>query len=156
MENNKSKSTKRGTFITQFDLFGEPEVTKVRKPRRKMTEKEKEERKAERELKKKIEADKKFEEYWAKRGVFQGNLFSDDELDECERRNLKDIIREEVERALNEGGIDINPENKGKFTATKERTGKTTSELLDSPNKTTRARANFARMAKRHWKPLKK
>ena len=52
-------------------------------------------------------------------------------------------------------GIHINPENKGKFTATKKRTGKSTSELLDSPNKKTRARANFARMAKRGWKPLK-
>ena len=51
-------------------------------------------------------------------------------------------------------GIHIDPENKGKFTATKERTGKSTSELLHSPNKKTRARANFARMAKRGWKPL--
>ena len=51
-------------------------------------------------------------------------------------------------------GIHINPENKGKFTATKKRTGKSTSELLHSPNKKTRARANFARMAKRGWKPL--
>ena len=52
-------------------------------------------------------------------------------------------------------GIHIDPKNKGKFTATKKRTGKSTSELLDSPNKKTRARANFARMAKRGWKPLK-
>lgn len=52
-------------------------------------------------------------------------------------------------------GIHIDPENKGKFTATKKRTGKSTSELLHSPNKKTRARANFARMAKRGWKPLK-
>jgi hypothetical protein len=51
-------------------------------------------------------------------------------------------------------GIHIDPENKGKFTATKKRTGKSTSELLHSPNKKTRARANFARMAKRGWKPL--
>ena len=52
-------------------------------------------------------------------------------------------------------GIHIKKKNKGKFTATKKRTGKSTSELLDSPNKKTRARANFARMAKRGWKPLK-
>lgn len=52
-------------------------------------------------------------------------------------------------------GIHIKEKNKGKFTATKKRTGKSTSELLDSPNKKTRARANFARMAKRGWKPLK-
>lgn len=60
-------------------------------------------------------------------------------------------------KSLEEGdsGIHIKEKNKGKFTATKKRTGKSTSELLDSPNKKTRARANFARMAKRHWKPLK-
>lgn len=52
-------------------------------------------------------------------------------------------------------GIHIKEKNKGKFTATKKRTGKSTSELLDSPNKKTRARANFARMVKRGWKPLK-
>ena len=58
---------------------------------------------------------------------------------------------------LKEGGsgIHIKKKNKGKFTATKKRTGKSTSELLHSPNKKTRARANFARMAKRGWKPLK-
>jgi hypothetical protein len=58
---------------------------------------------------------------------------------------------------LEEGdsGIHIKKKNKGKFTATKKRTGKSTSELLHSPNKKTRARANFARMAKRGWKPLK-
>ena len=61
-------------------------------------------------------------------------------------------------RSQNESksGIHIDPENKGKFTATKKRTGKSTSELLHSPNKKTRARANFARMAKRGWKPLDK
>lgn len=52
-------------------------------------------------------------------------------------------------------GIHINPENKGKFTATKERTGKSTEELTHSKNPLTRKRANFARMVKRGWKPLK-
>lgn len=51
--------------------------------------------------------------------------------------------------------IDIDPKNKGKFTATQKRTGKTTSELCHSKNKLTAKRANFARMAKRGWKPLK-
>lgn len=51
--------------------------------------------------------------------------------------------------------IHIDPENKGKFTATKERTGKSTEELTHSKNPLTRKRANFARMAKRGWKPLK-
>lgn len=52
--------------------------------------------------------------------------------------------------------ININPENKGKFTATQKRTGKSTSELAHSKNPLTRKRANFAKMAKRHWKPLNK
>jgi hypothetical protein len=48
----------------------------------------------------------------------------------------------------------IKPENRGKFTATKKRTGKSTSQLLHSKNPKTKSRANFARMAKRGWKPL--
>ena len=57
--------------------------------------------------------------------------------------------------ALYMGKIKINPKNKGKFTATQKKTGKSTEELCHSKNKKTRKRANFARMAKRHWKPLK-
>ena len=52
------------------------------------------------------------------------------------------------------GGIHINPKNRGKFTATKKKTHKSTSQLLHSKNALTRKRANFARMAKRHWKKL--
>lgn len=52
--------------------------------------------------------------------------------------------------------IHIDPENKGKFNATKERTGKSTEELTHSKNPLTKKRAIFARMAKRGWKPLKK
>ena len=54
-----------------------------------------------------------------------------------------------------EESIEIKPENKGKFTATKKATGKSTEELTHSKNPLTRKRANFAKMAKRHWKPLK-
>jgi len=54
-----------------------------------------------------------------------------------------------------EESIDIDPKNKGKFTATKKATGKSTEELTHSKNPLTRKRANFAKMAKRHWKPLK-
>lgn len=43
--------------------------------------------------------------------------------------------------------IKINPKNKGKFTATKNRTGKTTEELTHSKNKLTRKRAIFAQNA---------
>nr|DAG76209.1 MAG TPA: hypothetical protein [Caudoviricetes sp.] len=46
--------------------------------------------------------------------------------------------------------IHINPENKGKFTATKKRTGKTTEELKHSKNPLTRKRAVFAENA-RKW-----
>lgn len=46
-------------------------------------------------------------------------------------------------------GIHIKPENKGKFTATKKRTGKTTEELTHSKNPLTRKRAIFAQNAKK-------
>ena len=42
------------------------------------------------------------------------------------------------------GRIHINPKNKGKFNATKKRTGKTTEELTHSKNPLTRKRAVFA------------
>lgn len=45
--------------------------------------------------------------------------------------------------------IYIKPENKGKFNATKKRTGKTTEELTHSKNPLTRRRAIFAQNAKR-------
>ena len=70
-------------------------------------------------------------------------------LTESELRNL---ILENVSKVLED--IDIDPKNKGKFTATQKRTGKSTEELCHSKNKKTRQRANFARMAKRGWKPL--
>lgn len=47
------------------------------------------------------------------------------------------------------GHIHIKPENKGKFNATKKRTGKTTEELTHSKNPLTRKRAVFAQNAKK-------
>jgi hypothetical protein len=47
--------------------------------------------------------------------------------------------------------IHIKPENRGKFNATKKRTGKTTEELTHSKNPLTRKRAIFAQNAKK-WK----
>lgn len=47
--------------------------------------------------------------------------------------------------------IKIKPENKGKFNATKKRTGKSTEELTHSKNPKTRKRAIFAQNAKK-WK----
>lgn len=58
----------------------------------------------------------------------------------------------EVEKG--KSGIHINPKNKGKFTATKKATGKSTEELTHSKNPLTRKRAvfaqNAARWAKKH------
>ena len=43
-----------------------------------------------------------------------------------------------------DSGIHIKPENRGKFTALKKRTGKTTEQLTHSKNPLTRKRAIFA------------
>lgn len=46
-------------------------------------------------------------------------------------------------------GIHIKPENKGKFTAYKKRTGKSTEEALHSKDPHVRQMANFAKNAKK-------
>ena len=69
--------------------------------------------------------------------------------------NLKEIrelydttLAEHSPVLLSSGGkIHINPENRGKFNATKARTGKTTEELTHSKNPLTRKRAIFAQNA---------
>lgn len=61
-----------------------------------------------------------------------------------------DLWRMKIE-FMKKGGIYINPKNKGKFNATKKRTGKTTEELAHSKNPLTRKRAIFALNA-RKWK----
>lgn len=81
---------------------------------------------------------------------------NDGQVLEMTEEELNEIIREGTQKVLEKKGINIDPENKGKFTATKERTGKSTEELTHSKNPLTRKRANFARMAKRGWEPLKK
>lgn len=48
------------------------------------------------------------------------------------------------QKYANGGSIHINPANRGKFNATKRRTGKTTEELTHSKNPLTRKRAIFA------------
>lgn len=53
----------------------------------------------------------------------------------------------------NGGSIHINPANRGKFNATKQRTGKSTEELTHSKNALTRKRAIFAQNAS-HWHDL--
>lgn len=66
------------------------------------------------------------------------------------RRNLYDTIGV-TPRYRNGGGIHIKPENRGKFTETMRRTGKTAEELKHSSNPLTRKRATFAINA-RKWK----
>ena len=66
------------------------------------------------------------------------------------RRNLYDTTGI-TPRYRNGGGIHIKPENRGKFTETMRRTGKTAEELSHSSNPLTRKRAIFALNA-RKWK----
>lgn len=83
------------------------------------------------------------------------------------RKKVSKLVEKVVRQALKENingdfgtndniveKMDIDPKNKGKFTATQKRTGKSTEELCHSKNPLTRKRANFAKMAKRGWKPL--
>ena len=67
--------------------------------------------------------------------------------------DLHNIVKEAIEELMKEsdGKIEIKPENKGKFNATKKRTGKSTEELTHSKNPITRKRAIFAQNAKK-WK----
>lgn len=67
---------------------------------------------------------------------------------------LKQLVKDAAIQVIKEK-IEIDPKNKGKFTKTQRETGKSASELKNSKNPLTRKRANFALMAKRHWKPLK-
>lgn len=62
--------------------------------------------------------------------------------------DLHNIIYEVANQIIDEE-INIKPENKGKFNATKKRTGKSTEELTHSKNPLTRKRAVFAQNAKK-------
>jgi hypothetical protein len=60
------------------------------------------------------------------------------------------IISEAIDLVLEgKSSIHIKKKNKGKFNATKERTGKSTEELTHSKNPLTRKRAIFAQNAKK-------
>ena len=54
----------------------------------------------------------------------------------------------------NKSGIHIKPANRGKFTATKKATGKTTEQLTHSKNTVTKKRAIFAQNASK-WSKKK-
>lgn len=62
---------------------------------------------------------------------------------ELENNKYEDFVE-----YLKKGGIYINPKNKGKFTATKKKTGKSTEELTHNKNPLTRKRSIFAQNAK--------
>lgn len=63
--------------------------------------------------------------------------------------DVPELFEDLVEKFKSGGTIHIKPENKGKFTATKKKTGKTTEELTHSKNPLTRKRAIFAQNAKK-------
>lgn len=68
-----------------------------------------------------------------------------------EANDHKDMMKKSWQGAVEEekSGIHIKEKNKGKFNATKKRTGKSTEELTHSKNPLTRKRAQFALNAKK-------
>ena len=87
------------------------------------------------------------------KGLMQQQV-NEDRVFEMTEEELRTIVSEGALEAYNrikegKSGIHIDPENKGKFTATKERTGKSTEELAHSKNPLTRKRAQFALNAKK-------
>lgn len=138
------------TYI-QYDLFGPPTKHHYRHKNGPKSEIEKREEQERKEDNKRRNAEKKAEERMRKHHIKQTSfLDGNGEI-------LRQYVCEEIERFMSEeSGIHINPENKGRFTETQKETGKSTSELLHSKNPKTRQRANFARMARRHFEPLKK
>lgn len=68
---------------------------------------------------------------------------------------LDNIMQGYIDMMKKGSKIYIKPENRGKFNATKKRTGKTTEELTHSKNPVTRKRAIFAQNASR-WNKGKK
>lgn len=79
------------------------------------------------------------------RNVINSNVFGLKALDFIDDTYGSDRTSDSPRRTLAAGGsIHINPANRGKFNATKARTGKTTEELTHSKNPLTRKRAIFA------------
>lgn len=82
------------------------------------------------------------------RNVINSNVFGLKALDFVDDTYGSDRTSDNIRRTLAAGGsIHINPANRGKFNATKARTGKTTEELTHSKNPLTRKRAIFAQNA---------
>lgn len=87
-------------------------------------------------------------------GISEGKSFSKKTIEEARLRKMRNegkvMTKGELKESFNEE-IEIKPENKGKFNATKKRTGKSTEELTHSKNPLTRKRAIFSQNAKK-WK----
>lgn len=84
---------------------------------------------------------------------FKKRLFANGYNGEPVSFTIVDLKIEEADN-VNEGKIKINPENKGKFNATKKRTGKSTEELTHSTNPVTKKRAVFSQNAAK-WRKNK-
>ena len=78
--------------------------------------------------------------------AFDGTTVTEYPMGQQDKGQLKKL--DELTR-MAKSGIHIKPENKGKFTATKKATGKTTEQLTHSKNPLTRKRAIFAQNAKK-------
>lgn len=78
-------------------------------------------------------------------GLKYGGLDYATVLDDHNFENSLPTIEEEIQ--MKYGGIHIKPSHRGRFTAWKARTGKTTEEALHSSNPAVRKMANFARNA---------
>ena len=97
--------------IYQMDLFGGPDE-KLKRPRRKKSEMEKEEEREKRAIKKKLEKEKKFEDYWASVGHPQLYMFDDEgnvklktenmNYDRLTESQIDEIISKSVKKSLNE------------------------------------------------------
>lgn len=95
-----------------------------------------------------------FKNSWVGQGYEMGKGFLNDVKDFTQSSRKMD--QENFQNSVNtvnsgtgykDGGIHIKPENRGKFTEYKERTGKTTEEALHSSDPHVRQMANFARNA---------
>jgi hypothetical protein len=84
--------------------------------------------------------------------MMRSNKFGNGGINNPGFNALPQNVQQKILANMAEGGtIHIKPENRGKFTAYKERTGKTTEEALHSPNAHVRQMANFAKNAAK-WK----
>lgn len=76
----------------------------------------------------------------------------------AKKKSTKKATKKSTAKRKSGSGIHIKPENEGKYT--KHSGGKVTDSKiqsdLSSPNANVRQMANFARMARRGWKPLGK